>query len=135
MKKGRKKFNQRGFTLPEILIVIGIVAILSAIAIPNLLRSRHLSNEAVAQSTLKTIAWAMENYLASNGTYPAATNDLTTPVPPYLSADYFTGTHNGYTFVANTLTNYTYAVTASPAGANFGTESYTITTGSVLTTN
>lgn len=123
--------NKNAFTLVEILIVVSIVALLSAIAIPNLLRARLEAQEASAQANLKLIANAMENYAAINAMYPTATTSLMGVTPPYLSTDYFNGTFAGYTFVP-TLTNFSYLVTAYPPSAA-GIASFTISTGAVLT--
>lgn len=52
----------KGFTLIELLIVIAVIAILVALAVPNILSSRKRGNEARAQSKLKEIATAMATY-------------------------------------------------------------------------
>ena len=47
--------KQNGFSLLELVIVVTIILIISAIAIPNLLRSRMAANEAAAVGTLRTV--------------------------------------------------------------------------------
>lgn len=126
--------NIKAFSLVEILIVVAIIALLAGIAIPNLLRSKITSNQSSAQATLKSIANALETYAISNGVYPSDTTSLIGAAPPYLNKDYFTSAFNGYNFSAS-ITDYAYTVTALPQSPSSGTESYSISTGGVLTTN
>ena len=124
--------NKKGFTLIEILIVIAILAILTMIAIPNILRVRMLANDAIAQTTLKTISKAIEQFLINNSTYPASVDELTTATPPYLNQNYFVGTRAGFTY-SSTLTPGTYSIVATPVSVGqSGTTIFTVTTGGVL---
>jgi type IV pilus assembly protein PilA len=59
--------HQKGFSLIELLIVVAIILIIAAIAIPNLLRSRMSANEASAVGSLRTMDTAEMTY---NTTYP-----------------------------------------------------------------
>jgi type IV pilus assembly protein PilA len=61
------KRDQRGFTLVELLVVVAIIAIVAAIAIPLFLRQREKAYVADVQSLLRNGATAMESFAAGNG--------------------------------------------------------------------
>jgi type IV pilus assembly protein PilA len=65
--------NQKGFSLIELLIVVAIILIIAAIAIPNLLRARSAANESSAVGSVRTIVTAEVTYSSTWGTGFAAT--------------------------------------------------------------
>lgn len=130
----KKSFIKQGFTLVEIMIVVAIIALLAALALPGLLRSRINANEAAAKANLKAIATACESYAAANdGNYPTNKTDLTNVNPPYLTRDIIGQTVQGYKYDC-TFTNTSYNCTATPAHINVtGKKTFRITTGGNLT--
>jgi type IV pilus assembly protein PilA len=71
--------NTRGFTLIEVMIVIAIVGILAAIAIPQYSLHRTRSFNATAQGDLRNAATAQEAYFMDHGTYCSVTTNLIGP--------------------------------------------------------
>ena len=71
--------NRKGFTLVELLVVISIIGILAAIAVPRFTDATNSAKIAKIQADLRTIDSAMAIYNAKKGSYPSATQIVTSP--------------------------------------------------------
>ena len=65
-----------GFSLIELLIVVAIIGVIAAIAVPQLSTSRKAPADATAKSDLRNVMTALELYSLSNGTFPATVAEL-----------------------------------------------------------
>ena len=125
--------NQKGFSLIELLIVVAIILIIAAIAIPNLLRSKMAANEASAVGSIRTIVTSAITFsstysdgfppslatLGSPGAGVAANCKAAGLIDPVLSA----GQKSGFNF---TYTATGAAVTVVPAGCTAGNAGFVI---------
>ena len=69
----------RGFTLIELLIVVAIIAILAAIAVPNFLEAQVRATISRTQADLRTLPVALEAYAIDHNDYPPAPQNITEP--------------------------------------------------------
>lgn len=111
--------NRKGFTLVEVMIVVAIIGLLAAIAIPNLLRARINANDGAAKGDLRAFSTAAESYRAANNSYPGNISLLTSGTPSYLDTTWSTGaTKHGHTISYNAVDASNYELEASTINNN-----------------
>jgi len=116
--------KKRSFTLLEILLVVAIIGILSAIAIPNYLYPRMRTNESLAVRDLQHIATSANVYNTANGRFPSNLAALANDTPPYIDSILGSGEKAGYRFALTGETN-AFTATTMPETYNItGERSY-----------
>ncbi len=113
--------KQKGFSLIELLIVVAIILIIAAIAIPNLLRSKMAANEASAVGSMRTINTSSVAFSTTYGNFPHILGDLgpssspTSTAADLIDSALVTGQKSGYTFSYTASNTYQqYSIQANP---------------------
>ncbi len=127
-KQQRKREHTRGFSLIELLIVVAIILVIAAIAIPNFLRSRIAANQASAVSSLRVLNTAEVTYAATYNTgyasdlsyfSPPASGNATSTAAGLIDSMLASGIKSGYSFSYSPSINATgrtdaYTINADP---------------------
>ncbi len=97
-----RKRSAKGFSVIELLIVVGVILILASIAVPNLLKARRAANEASAVASLRSIATGQLAYRSTQGDFTTLTGLTQEKV---VDDSLGSGTKSGYSFTALPGTN------------------------------
>ena len=132
-KRGLNASAEDGFSLIELLVVLIVIGILAAIALPGFLNQRTKAYDAAAKSNIKTAAYAEEAYSSDHdGTYADDTlgpSDTSGPLakeePRLENSPFVTATANG-------TTGYTLVATAAAAGSVPETYTYIQSSGAIF---
>ena len=140
-----KRTGERGFTLVEIMIVVAIIALLVAIAIPNVLRGRTTANESAAIGNTRALISSVEMYRSVNNVYPDNTAGSwqtamyganctgAPPTPDFGPPSFCTNMVGGNTAANGTVQGYMYTYTGVAGGATYTIRSTPLTVNSTGT--
>lgn len=117
----QSRHTERGFTLVELAVVVVIIGILAAFAVPKFLNSVERSKAAEAYNYMSTIQTAQERYHARQGAYAASMSSLDVDLP---NLEYFESTGIAESDPQTLQTEWSMTLTRKGASAGFG--AYTV---------
>ncbi|MCA9399270.1 MAG: DUF4190 domain-containing protein [Candidatus Omnitrophica bacterium] len=113
-------------------LIVPILGLLAAIAIPNMLRARMMSNDALAKSNLRTLSAAAEIYKTEYQLYPASKGALLTEGNSTLKQSYCDQTYSGFIYTCEfSNTGYRFKATPEVPGSS-GSKIFTIVNGGMI---
>jgi prepilin-type N-terminal cleavage/methylation domain-containing protein len=141
-----KRNRQRGFSLIELLIVVTIILIIAAIAVPKFLQARATASQANAAASMRSINTALAMFNTSWSGYPASITVLggnCAATPPTaaiactlddtIAQAVAAGTYNNYTWAyTQTVSPSGFVLTATPAASNNAIRSYYLDQGGTI---
>ncbi len=125
----------KAFTLIEIMIVVAIIGLLAALTIPNMLRNRINSDEAVAKQTMRTYSTALESFRSTQipTTYPPDFATLSGANPSFIDPVLGAGTKQGYVFTYTRANANQYTIVGTPLTPNVtGTNTFFVDESGVI---